>query len=187
MIKNKTTSILFIGEHSIWSEIACNFVKLYFDKVSFLTWSKKDKRPDIKKDWSGDWIISFKSDLVLAKEEIELAKKGAINFHPSTPKYRGIGGYFHAINNRDAQFGATCHIMDKHIDHGLILKTVIFDIKKSDTEKSLRERTAIYCLALLHDVIQNIFEGNKLKPNGEIWGKRLYLESEIPKSNIKTR
>jgi methionyl-tRNA formyltransferase len=139
--------------------------------------------------WSGDWIISFKSDLILSETVLSRAKKSAINFHPSSTKYRGIGGYHYAIDNADASFGATCHHMNKNIDHGEIIKTVSFDICRNETHDILRQRTAVYCLTLLYEVCTIIADNCDMPRSNESWGEKLYTKMALQaylKSKEKT-
>ena len=59
-----------------------------------------------------------------------LAKKLNINFHPSPPRYRGVGGFNLAILNSDKEFGVTAHLMTSKVDDGLIIDMKSFKISK---------------------------------------------------------
>ncbi|XBS71985.1 formyltransferase family protein [Acerihabitans sp. KWT182] len=106
-------------------------------------------------------------------------KKGAINFHPAPVKYRGIGGYHYAIENKDTYFGVTCHYIDNKIDHGKIIKTIKFDIVSGETPDSLMKRTATYALSLFYEITAIIKNGQKI-PNTNIkWSNKLYTRSQL--------
>ncbi len=65
-MKTSCDGVLFIGDNSFWSARANEFLKCIFEKVTTIFWDFGD--PDcgihrIMDEWSGDWIISFKSDL----------------------------------------------------------------------------------------------------------------------------
>lgn len=135
-------------------------------------------KPDLS-NWRGDWIISFKADLILSKETISYAEKGAINFHPSSPKYRGLGGYWWALHNGDSHYGVTLHHMDEEIDHGQIIKTVSFPIWAADTVESLKQRAAIHSLTLLNETLSDILAGKKLAPCGTEWEPHLYTNKQL--------
>lgn len=172
-------SILFIGDCSFWSTQAHEFLSNTFDTVTEVFWESgmpKNHKVDL---WSGDWIISFKSDLILRERVICSAKKNAINFHPSPPKYRGIGGYQYAVDNRDECFGATCHYMDKDIDHGEIIKTITFEIAQNENPETLRQRTAAYCLALFYEICIRIGRNLQLPKSDTNWGEKLYTKKAL--------
>ncbi|ERT14587.1 formyltransferase family protein [Photorhabdus temperata] len=171
--------VLFIGDCSFWSERAYEFIFTLFDKVSPVFWETGMPKNESVDSWRGDWIISFKSDLVLTKEILSRAKLGAINIHPSSTKYRGIGGYHYAIDNKDPYFGATCHHIDNYIDHGEIIKTITFPIIPVEKPNMLRQRTAAYCLILLYDICINIFHGEKLPTTQEKWEPKLFTKKEL--------
>ncbi|MBJ7223352.1 MULTISPECIES: formyltransferase family protein [unclassified Brenneria] len=195
MNKKKNDGVLFIGDCSFWSETACEFVSSLFNRVTPVFWENGMKKNPMVSTWRGDWIISFKSDLVLPEPILDHAAKGAINFHPSSPKYRGLGGYHYAVDNHDARFGATCHYMDKHIDHGQIIQTSEFRLSPTETPEMLRSRTAAYCLTLLYDVCIKIYHDEPLPRSAIRWGDRLFTHRELenyltqsrkPTMNVKT-
>lgn len=171
-------NILYISEDSAWGKMGYKAAASVFDDITPIYWSPETPKPDLD-DWRGDWIISFKSDLILPLSVIERAEKGAINFHPCPPKYRGIGGYWWAINNGDDSFGVTCHHMNERIDHGDIIKTTEFPIWHEDTVETLRNKAAAASLSLLEEIMQDITADRPLKPSGEQWGRHLYTQKEL--------
>jgi len=170
--------ILYVSECSVWGERGYEMAVKALGSVTAVLWSPGMPKPNLD-DWCGDWIISFKSDLILNKEILERAKKGAINFHPSPPKYRGIGGYWWAIENRDEAFGVTCHHMDERIDHGAIIKANSFAISPEETVESLKEKAAVHSLSLLKNTLDDIVSGRPLQACGAEWGKRLYTREAL--------
>ncbi|MDD3287480.1 MAG: formyltransferase family protein [Alphaproteobacteria bacterium] len=170
--------VLYITECSTWGELGYKTVSSAFHSVLPIYWSPDMPKPDLN-DWHGDWIISFKSDLVLPRSILERAKKGAINFHPCPPKYRGLGGYWWALHNGDDVFGVTCHHMNERIDHGDIIKTESFPIWRGETVESLKHRAALYSLGLLNETLSNIISEKPLDPSGEKWGQHLYTHKEL--------
>ena len=54
-----------------------------------------------------------------------MAKIAAINLHPGSPKYRGIGCLNYALYNKEKKFGFTIHLISKKIDCGKILNVKI--------------------------------------------------------------
>jgi len=117
-----------------------------------------------------DYIICFRSYYILDLEIIRRAKYGAINFHPSLPKYRGVGGVNYALYNNDKYFGSTAHIINQKIDNGDIIHVKKFRIFKTDNLVSLLEKCHFKMLN------QALFIIRKLKTNN------LFLKKQIKKS-----
>lgn len=171
--------ILFIGDCSYWSTVANAFTLTTFSNVETVFWSDGMAPRRNLSEWTGDWILSFKSDLVLPKAVIERARCGAINVHPAPPEYRGIGGYYYSAIEGDRRFGVTAHHMDERIDHGQIIMTRYFDLLPSDDEHSIREKAAVYCLTLFHDLLSLLAKGEPLPVSEEEWGERMYTKREL--------
>jgi methionyl-tRNA formyltransferase len=172
------SKVLFVTEASSWGALGREVVASAFDSVEAVYWSPGMSMPDLS-EWDGDWIISFKADLILSRATLERANKGAINFHPSPPRYRGLGGYWWALHNRDASFGITVHHMDERIDHGEIINTASFTIWPRDTVDTLKHRGAVYALMLLNETVAAIVDGKSLASNGMKWGAHLYTSKEL--------
>lgn len=172
------SQVLFITEASPWGKLGCESVATAFRSVQPVYWSHGMPKPDLS-GWQGDWIISFKSDLILSRDILGRAKKGAINFHPSPPKYRGLGGYWWALHNGDNVFGVTCHHMDERVDHGEIIMTESFSICPGETVESLKHKAAIHSLALLNETLGNIVSEKPLVPCGAKWERHLYTSKEL--------
>lgn len=172
-------SILFIGDKSNSSELAAKILQQNFSEVLAIFYDHGETFPKEVYEWKGDWILSYKSDLILSEDTLNKAHKGAINIHPAPPKYRGIGGYQHAINNKDKKYGVTSHFMDTKIDHGKIILVKYFPIHDIRDPKLLKEVTAQYCIGVLQEVIGYILDGQPLPISKEKWRKKLYTYKEL--------
>jgi len=170
--------VLYVTECSPWGKIGYEKAAKAFRSVQPVFWSPGMPKPDLS-GWQGDWIISFKSDLILSRDILDRAKKGAINFHPSPPKYRGLGGYWWALHNGDDVFGVTCHHMNERIDHGAIIATKSLPIFSGETVESLKHRAAIYSLELLNETLNDIISEKPLVPCGAKWEQHLYTSKEL--------
>ncbi|MDE2030614.1 MAG: hypothetical protein KGI97_08655 [Alphaproteobacteria bacterium] len=175
------SDVLFVTEASPWGKLGYETAAAAFSSIQPIYWSPGMPKPDLS-GWHGDWIICFKADLILSRAVLDRAKKGAINLHPSPPKYRGLGGYWWALHNGDKVFGVTIHHMDEQIDHGDIIKTDSFPIWPSDTVESLKHRAAIHSLMLLNETLDTIVSGRPLVPNGAEWGHHLYTARELERA-----
>lgn len=162
-------SFLYISENTAWAKAGAEVLKAKSTSVTSVFWTKGDEFPDSVMNWSGDWIISFKSDLVLPKSVLDSAHRGSINFHPGPPHYRGLGSYRSAIINGDAEYGVTCHFMDDQIDHGPIISVKSFPVLGLMTELQIRCRAAIACLEQLDEISSVILAGDKLPTSTDKW------------------
>ncbi|MCF6277259.1 MAG: hypothetical protein L3J16_00705 [Anaerolineales bacterium] len=131
------------------------------------------------KNWHGDLIISYLSRWVVPKYLLERAKLAAINFHPASPDYPGIGCNNFALYDEVAEYGVTCHHMASKVDTGGIVKVSRFPVFATDTVASILERTYTYQLALFYDILGGIFKGEPLPVSAEIWTRRPYTRTEF--------
>ena len=173
--------VLLICERSSWSELASQFLTEHFAEVQTVSYSNGDPQPLEIDAWEGDWIFSFKSDLILTKHLLGRARKGCVNFHPAPPKYRGIGGYTYALYNGDQVYAVTCHRMVERLDYGKIIKVDYFPILKREKASSLRTRAGAYCLTLFYEVVQMILNGQELPETNEVWTDKLYTYETLKK------
>ena len=135
--------------------------------------------PDDAKNWHGDVIISYLSRWVVPKYLLERAQLAAINFHPASPDYPGIGCNNFALYDEADEYGATCHHMASKVDTGGIVKVSRFPVFPKDTVASILERTYTYQLALCYDVLGGIFKGEPLPVSEEKWTRKPYSRVEF--------
>ncbi|MFC0268028.1 formyltransferase family protein [Kushneria aurantia] len=178
--------ILFIGDSSRWSYSAADCLAIVFRHVDRIFWDHGNEPPSAVENWEGDRLFTFKADLILTPAVLAQVKKTAINFHPSIPDYRGIGGYNYAITEHRPVFGATCHHIVKEIDFGPIIKVLRFPILPSETVDSLRDRTASYCLILFYEIVQRIACGQKLPSDcDEKWSPTLHTRAMLARHEMR--
>jgi methionyl-tRNA formyltransferase len=104
-------------------------------------------------EWSGDFILCFRSHFVLPKTLLEKAKIAAINFHPAPPEYPGSGCINFALYDEVEIFGVTAHLMDEYVDSGPILEVRRFPISRFDNLESVLGRTHNELFNLCSDFI----------------------------------
>ncbi|MCZ4080502.1 formyltransferase family protein [Rhodococcus sp. H36-A4] len=174
-------SVLLISDRSRWSEMAHDFLRRRFVDADWFAWDYGDPMTRQFDHWQGsDLLFSFKSDFILSESMLDRVRQLAVNFHPATPNYRGIGGYRYAIDDNQAQFGATCHIITPKVDGGPIIAVDRFDIVPGESETSLSERTAAVALAQFHRIVTAVCEGAAIDTDhSEQWGQHLYTRSAL--------
>ena len=132
--------VLLLSRKDLKNEIKINFLKKKFKKLKLIYDNQDINKIDFNKI-KFDFIISYRSKRILSEKIIKNAKISTINFHPSTPEYRGIGCANFAIMNNAKTYGFTIHVMDKKIDHGKILYVKKFKIGKDITLNELLLKT----------------------------------------------
>jgi methionyl-tRNA formyltransferase len=163
-----------------WCDIARGFVEAMFEHVEPIFWNAGEPYPSHVDDWQGEWILSFRGDLILSPTVLRKASKGALNFHPAPPAYRGIGSHCYAIYNRDTQFGVTCHHINERIDAGRIIQVNRFPIAPDEPASSLAMRAGAYCLTLFYDIVtEYVLTGRMLPESSEKWGTELYTHKKL--------
>ncbi|QNU60677.1 formyltransferase family protein [Vreelandella titanicae] len=170
---------LYIGDSSIWSIKAENYLRCIFLNVDSIQYNYDKDKPPSSINWFGDWIFSFKSDLILPIKTLNSAKEAAINFHPAPPKYRGIGGYNYALQNKDLTYGSTCHYMDEKIDHGEIIDVSFFSISSKESIDSLKDKTAAYCLTQFMSLVTTISNEDDFPHSNYTWSKKLHTRKML--------
>jgi len=128
--------------------------------------------------WRYDYIISFLYPHVINKDVLCRAEKGAINFHPGSPDYPGIGCTNFAIYNGADKFGVTCHYMNEQPDTGDIIDVRYF-MMNNETVLSLTNKCYAYMLAQFYDMIDIILQGKDLPIFPEKWTRKPYIRREL--------
>jgi len=170
--------ILFLSKKTDWCEKAKQYVLQNFDEVKVYQGDGENKLPIEAVNWEGDMIISFLSPWVIPEKTLKNAKR-AINFHPGTPAYGGIGCYNFAIYNEEKKYGVLCHKMEKKVDSGEIIKIRYFEMSKDETVVSLKEKSMENILKLFYEIVDLVSKGKDLPIAGEQWKKRPYTKKEF--------
>jgi len=136
------------------------------------------KLPEEISAWTGDFIFNLKCYQIFKKSFLDSAVHGAINFHPSSPKYPGSGGTNWALYNDDDYTGVTVHYMNEHVDNGKIINFYEVKIEKTDGVRSLLKKVHKRQLDAFKDIIGKISSGGL-----DVVRKMQSEYSEIPWAN----
>ena len=178
-LKNTDKVLLSVVDMD-WCALGVAYAETVFSNLEVLCWDTGDPDPAHLQNWSGDWIISYRGDYIFPKEIYRRAKKGAINFHPAPPKYRGLGSQHYAIYQGDETYGSTCHHLAESVDTGPIVDVERFTVAPGETASSLRYQVGVHCLSQFLRLLSNyILPGRPLPTSTEVWGERLYRQREI--------
>lgn len=127
-------------------------------------------RPDALLSFLSPWIVP---QAVLDNCDI------ALNFHPGSTDYPGIGCYNFALYEEAMTFGAVCHHMLAKVDTGLVVDERIFPVLSTDNVETLKYRTMVTMLAMFHDVASLIAAGDELPKSQRRWSRRPFTRREM--------
>ncbi len=107
----------------------------------------KGLRVETAADWSAlaglsvDWVLSVANLTVIPQTVLDIARKGAVNFHDGPlPRHAGLNAPVWAIMAGEPQHGITWHLIQGGVDEGDILEQRLFDIAPNDTALTLNTR-----------------------------------------------
>jgi methionyl-tRNA formyltransferase len=172
-------SVLFLGKkNDIYVEKALTFCRMNFDVQSHLgQW--KEPLPNEIKNWRGDYIVSYLSRWILPQSVLQQAKIAAINFHPASPEYPGIGCTNFALYESVKEYGVTCHYMVPLVDKGGIIDVKRFPLLETDNITTLLAKTYDCQLVLFYEIMKKILEGKELPISKEVWRRQPLTRKEL--------
>lgn len=148
-------------------------------------WREKLRR------FSCDLLVSCAFSRLLEREDLSVAKQGAINLHPSLlPKYRGPSPIQAAIMSDDHEIGMTVHWMDEEIDHGPILAQTKWPLQMDDTPELIVEKMASGVPALIEAAIDLALTGEEGSPQNHseaTFVPRVTIPWNLPVSAIREK
>lgn len=145
---------------------------------------KKKVKIILKKNLYFDYIFSFRNYYILKKDIIKKANIAAINFHPGTPEYRGVGCINYALYDNAKIYGSTAHIINEKIDNGQIINIKKFKIPKNITLDACLKKTH----KIMYTQAMEIFKKLKTTHNAELLNKWIENHKQIKWSNkLKNR
>jgi methionyl-tRNA formyltransferase len=176
-------SVLFFGRSKCeGTETALALLrKLNFDVTYVQSKGRGDSLPSEISNWSGDYIVCFRSLFIVPDALLSEARIAAINFHPAPPEYPGSGCLNFALYDGAGNYGVTAHIMNTEVDSGQILECRRFPILESDNVDSLLDRTH----RLLNDLFCDFI--TKLATGGADFLQQCREESKSERWNGKAR
>jgi methionyl-tRNA formyltransferase len=93
-------------------------------------------------------LVAFTSGVIVPRPILAALGHSAYNFHPGPPNYPGWAPAHFALYDGAKTFGATAHVMTRHVDSGPIIGTESFIIPDNISVREL-EQIAFVRLAYL--------------------------------------
>ena len=125
----------------------------------------KSRNQNLKKkqlNWSGEYIISFRSYFILPLNLLKKASIAAINFHPASINSRGSGGVNYSLYNNEKKYGVVAHIMNNKLDNGSIIDYLEFQILKKDSIETLLNRAYEKTFIMFKKVLLCLLKKNSI-------------------------
>ena len=151
--------VLFFGRRNCpYTLLIKKILKKKSKKFYYIESSKINEKINLKiiKEKTFEYIFSYRSFYILKKNLLKKCDVAAINFHPGSPEFRGLGSINYAIYSGSKFYGSTAHIVNEKIDSGTIIDVKKFALKKTSyVEEALLKthfimyKQAIYIINLL--------------------------------------
>jgi methionyl-tRNA formyltransferase len=173
-------SVLFLGKAEDPLCIkALEFCQTHFAHVTSALGKWKDPLPPAATQWEGDYIISYLSRWVVPDFLLKRARKAAINFHPASPDYPGIGCNNFALYENAPEYGVTCHHMAPKVDTGSIIAVRRFPLTPDDSVQSVLDKTYEIQFQLFQEIAQLMAEGKDLPVSKETWTRPPFTRKQF--------
>ncbi len=175
---NNERVVVFAKEKSGLHQ-ALNFLRRNFCRVDLFKGDRLDAFPSKAYDRKYDICVSYMSPWVIPGDFLSGISGFSINFHPGTPKYRGIGCTNFAIYNNERKYGVTAHLMVPNIDSGKIIDVKYFRILPGDSLLDVTKKCYQYILMQFYDIFKYYFKHARLPLSHEKWSRHLYTRAEL--------
>lgn len=180
LMTNNSFSLLFLGKVGDGDcARALEFCQANFASVTHCLGKWGDPMPEYVSNWEGDYIVSYLSRWVIPDVLLQRAHKAAINFHPASPEYPGIGCTNFALYENAREYGTTCHHMAPRVDTGPIIAVRRFPIYPEDDVAALLKRTYENQLALFFEIGRLMAEGGDLPVSNETWTRPPFTRKQF--------
>ncbi len=179
-MREKHFSLLFLGKADDADCIrALEFCQQAFAPFTYCLGKWGEPLPGEVQSWEGDYILSYLSRWVVPDALLKRARKAAINFHPASPEYPGIGCNNFALYENAGEYGVTCHHMAAKVDTGRIIAVRRFPIYPEDDVAALLKRTYENQITLFFEIAQLIAEGKELPISDETWKRAPFTRKQF--------
>jgi len=177
---NNKLSLLFLGKaDDNYCARALEFCQQNFAHVTHCLGKWGDPLSEETRRWEGDYIISYLSRWVVPEDLLKRAKIAAINFHPASPEYPGIGCNNFALYEDAKEYGVTCHHMASKVDTGDIIAVKRFPVYPEDDVASLLKRTYENQIILFFEIVQLMADGKDLPASNEKWTRPPFTRKQF--------
>jgi methionyl-tRNA formyltransferase len=173
-------SVLFLSKKdNVYAQRAADYIGRHFPESVVFAGDRKEALPPHVLNWKGDLLISFISSWIFPQSLLDSAEYAAINFHPGSPEYPGIGCTNFAIYNGEKEYGVTCHHMKATVDTGSIVSVKRFQLAADDTVYGVTQRCYHLIEEMFYEIMDCILQGRPLPVSDEQWKRKPYTRKQL--------
>lgn len=171
--------LILLSKQDVFSRQAGTVAQLLFgSRVRVFAGQVGDAVPQELSDARPTVLLSFLSPWIVSQAILERADV-ALNFHPGSTDYPGIGCYNFALYEGATLFGSVCHRMLPKVDSGTVVDERLFPMLETDTVESLKYRTMVTMLSQFHDICSLIASGQELPIAAQQWSRKAFTRNEM--------
>lgn len=171
---------LLLTKRDPWSKYAGSILRCLSADAGWCLGAVGDPLPQELLNSSGEapYLLSFLSPWIVPASVLARTKL-ALNFHPGSTRYPGIGCYNFALYEGASEYGTVVHHMSSRVDSGALLEERLFPVFASDTVESLKLRTMVVMLALFHDIVSTIIARDPLPLSSSEWKRPPFTRRKL--------
>jgi methionyl-tRNA formyltransferase len=125
-----------------------------------------------------DLVLSFLSPWIVPGWLLARAAQ-AINFHPGSHRYPGIGCYNFALYEGAPEYGCVCHHMAEKVDTGAIIAERLFATQGIDSVEALKLTTMETMVALFREIVAALAAGEPLPRASMTWARPPFTRKQL--------
>lgn len=172
--------VLFLGKNGDrYCAGARAWCERNFDEVTYFEGGWGEALPSGVLEWQGDLIVSYQSRWIVPQCVLDAATRAAVNFHPGTPEYPGIGCNNFALYEEAPTYGATCHHMAVTVDAGPIIDVIRFPMNASTTVDALLKQTYMAMYELFERVMTRYVHTGEFSASAERWTRKPFSRKQF--------
>jgi len=170
--------VLLLTKDTRFCEDAGNLARFVFPEIEWVKGRLRDPFPETLRGQRYGAVLSFVSPWIVPEWLLGSADV-ALNFHPGSAEYPGIGCYNFALYEGAATYGAVCHHMKAKVDTGDIVKEALFRVLPNETVESLKFRTMTAMLELFHEIVVGLGTGEPLPRAERSWTRKAFTRKQL--------
>jgi methionyl-tRNA formyltransferase len=172
------TDAVLLSKKDKFSAMAQAVAKLAFPEIECISGTVGDPFPENVLRRKPQIILSFLSPWIVPASLLE-ASRLALNWHPASRDYPGIGCYNFALYEGAAEYGAVCHHMAPKVDVGAIVEERLFKVAADETVETLKLRTMITMTAMFHDMVFDLAAGTVPEACVVAWSRKPFTRRQL--------
>lgn len=171
-------TVLLLTKDTMWCELAGLRAQSAFGAE--LSWRKGRLGDPLPVSHGGRYeaIVSFVSPWIVPGWLLSETAV-ALNFHPGSCDFPGIGCYNFALYEGAVRYGAVCHHMLERVDSGEIVREELFDLRDEESVESLKLRTMDAMLGMFGEIVELLRAKKPLPKASRTWQRKPFTRRQL--------